>query len=88
MARAERPASSVQTTSKSEPIYGFSFPRPLGLFLGNEALGLSDKVLKAADQLVEIPLLGYKNSLNVSVALGVTLFEILRQWGELGRKGP
>ena len=54
------------------------------LFLGNEALGLSRETLASADRIVEIPLLGYKNSLNVSVALGIALFEILRQWGEFG----
>jgi len=83
------PVVALETTSKSVSIYQTKFARPVCLFLGNEAQGLSREVLKAADQILEIPLLGYKNSLNVSVALGVTLFEILRQWGELEiRRAP
>ncbi len=83
------PVVALETTSKSVSIYETKFARPVCLFLGNEAQGLSREVLKAADQILEIPLLGYKNSLNVSVALGVTLFEILRQWGELEiRRAP
>jgi len=77
------PLVALETTSKSVSIYRTKIARPVCLFLGNEAQGLSQEVLEAADQILEIPLLGYKNSLNVSVALGVTLFEILRQWGEL-----
>jgi tRNA G18 (ribose-2'-O)-methylase SpoU len=77
------PVVALETTSKSVSIYQTKFARPVCLLLGNEAQGLSQEVLQAADLILEIPLLGYKNSLNVSVALGVTLFEILRQWGEL-----
>ena len=76
---------ALETTDASRPLYA-PWPRePVCLVLGNEALGLDGKVLAEADEIVEIPLLGYKNSLNVSVAFGVVLFEILRQWGELDR---
>jgi len=82
--RAERMRLvALETTSKSLSIYEAKLARPLCLFLGNEALGLSREVLEAVDEILEIPLLGYKNSLNVSVAFGITLFEILRKWGEL-----
>lgn len=43
------------------------------LVFGNELQGCSLKVLKAAEEIVEIPCLGKKGSLNVSVAMGVVL---------------
>lgn len=77
---------ALETTSRSRTLFAPLEKKPTFLFLGNEALGLSREVVEQADEVVEIPLLGYKNSLNVSVALGIALFEILRQWGELDRK--
>ena len=58
-----------------------SFPRPLGLVLGNEALGVERDIIDACDEVVEIPVFGYKNSLNVASACSIVLFEVLRQWG-------
>jgi tRNA G18 (ribose-2'-O)-methylase SpoU len=75
---------ALETTSRSVSIYKARFHKPLCLLLGNEAQGLKSNVLKATDEIVEIPLSGYKNSLNVSVSLGIALFEILRQWGAVG----
>jgi len=74
---------AVETTDQSRSLFAPWEKTPTCLVLGNEALGLDEQVLAAADEVVEIPLLGYKNSLNVSVAFGVVMFEILRQWGEL-----
>ncbi|MDO8548476.1 MAG: TrmH family RNA methyltransferase [bacterium] len=50
----------------------------LALILGNEVKGLSKSVLKQADVIVEIPMRGKKESLNVSVAAGVALFTLLK----------
>ena len=74
---------ALETTSASRSLYDPWEKEPVCLLLGNEAMGLNNDVLELADEIVEIPLLGYKNSLNVSVSFGVVLFEILRQWGEL-----
>jgi tRNA G18 (ribose-2'-O)-methylase SpoU len=74
---------ALETTSASRSLYDPWESEPVCLLLGNEAMGLGQDVLELADEIVEIPLLGYKNSLNVSVSFGVVLFEILRQWGEL-----
>lgn len=81
------PVWALETTSHSRTYTQLAFPRPVALVLGNEALGVEPEVLEAADQLVEIPVFGYKNSLNVASACAVVLFEILRQWGELDRGG-
>jgi tRNA G18 (ribose-2'-O)-methylase SpoU len=50
---------------------------PIALMLGNEVLGLDTKARKICDMLVEIPMKGEKESLNVSVAGGVAMFQIL-----------
>lgn len=44
--------------------------------VGNEVLGIDKKTLKKCDLIVEIPMKGKKESLNVGVALGVVLFSI------------
>jgi 23S rRNA (guanosine2251-2'-O)-methyltransferase len=52
---------------------------PSALFLGGEASGLHRLVRERCDALVRIPLLGQLESLNVSVAAGVILYEAVRQ---------
>ena len=51
------------------------------IVLGAEGKGLHDLVAKKCDFLVSIPMLGKVPSLNVSVAAGVVLYEIVRQRG-------
>ena len=47
------------------------------LVLGNEITGLSNSVLKLADKILEIPMRGQKESLNVAVAFGIVAFKLL-----------
>lgn len=47
----------------------------VALIVGNEVRGLSPAVLKKSDAIIEIPMRGRKESLNVSVAAGIALFE-------------
>lgn len=53
-------------------------PAKLALILGSEVTGLNKKILNNCDKIVEIPMHGKKESLNVSVACGVALFKILK----------
>lgn len=48
--------------------------RPLALIVGNEIHGVDDNVLQKSDIIMEIPMLGTKESLNVSVATGIALY--------------
>lgn len=52
---------------------------PMILILGNEVRGLSQKISKHADQIIEIPMRGQKESLNVSVAAGIILYHLCFQ---------
>ena len=81
------PVYALETTTKSKLLWEMKFPLPVGLVLGNEALGISEPVLDKVDGIVEIPMLGFKNSINVGVAFGITVYEIQRQhWKSLAKE--
>ena len=63
----------------------FDLRLPLALVLGSEGRGLRRLVREKCDAVVSIPMRGRINSLNVSVAAGVVLFEVLRQRGQAGQ---
>lgn len=70
----------VAATEKSATdIYDSELIGPLAVIMGSEGDGVSEEYLKQADMNIKIPLKGDIDSLNVSVAVGVFLFEILRQ---------
>lgn len=48
----------------------------VALVVGNEVRGLDKKILKQCDAVIEIPMRGQKNSLNVAVAAGIALYQI------------
>lgn len=53
---------------------------PLALVLGNEISGVDDALIADADFALEIPQYGFKQSLNVSVAYGVIIMDLVRQY--------
>lgn len=58
---------------------------PLCLIVGNEVHGVQDEVLELADLAIEIPQYGAKQSLNVSVAFGIAIFDLVRRYRSLAR---
>ena len=52
---------------------------PLGIFIGNEGQGMSEKVKKNCDFLVKIPMKGKVTSLNASVSTGIVVYEAVKQ---------
>jgi len=67
-------------TEKAEmSIFEADFKQPVVLIMGAEDTGIDPKLLKLADVLVKIPMLGSIQSLNVSAAASVIFFEIVRQ---------
>ena len=78
--RKERGGRVVGGEGDGETGYsGFDFNQPLALVMGSEGKGLRRLVREKCDVVVSIPMRGRLNSLNVSVATGVVLFEALRQ---------
>jgi len=70
----------IAATEKADTAYtSADFTLPMALILGSEENGISEEYLKMADDRIKIPLQGEIASLNVSVASGILLFEILRQ---------
>ena len=65
----------------TDSIYDVDFKGPIALVLGAEGEGMRALTAKTCDQLVRIPMAGAVESLNVSVASGVCLFEAARQRG-------
>lgn len=61
-----RPLIALETSQDAISLAQFQFPERFTLVLGNEERGCSAPILAAADALVEIPLVGRKNSLNVA----------------------
>ena len=52
---------------------------PLGIVIGNEGQGMSEKVKKNCDFLVKIPMIGKVTSLNASVSTGIVVYEAVKQ---------
>eukprot|EP00555_Chaetoceros_dichaeta_P007499 CAMPEP_0198273842 /NCGR_PEP_ID=MMETSP1447-20131203/58204_1 /TAXON_ID=420782 /ORGANISM="Chaetoceros dichaeta, Strain CCMP1751" /LENGTH=421 /DNA_ID=CAMNT_0043967707 /DNA_START=60 /DNA_END=1325 /DNA_ORIENTATION=+ len=52
------------------------------LVLGNEVTGVDTEIMAKLDLIVEIPMFGAKNSLNIAACAPVVMYEILRQWGK------
>lgn len=52
---------------------------PIGIVIGNEGQGMSEKVRKNCDFLVKIPMKGKVTSLNASVSAGIIIYEVLKQ---------
>lgn len=72
----------VGTDSQAEQKYfAADLKGPLAVVLGSEGQGMGELVRKKCDFLVNIPMLGHVNSLNVSVAGALLFYEIIRQRG-------
>jgi len=75
--------SGIQIVSCTEKtnnkIYSVNYQIPTAIILGSEENGISNEFLKFSDEKVKIPILGNIESLNVSVACGVILYETVRQ---------
>lgn len=71
------PVWAAETTSHSKKFNEVSYPKEIGIVFGNEALGVGREVLEMVDEIIEIPLYGYKNSLNVATAVGIIGFRAI-----------
>lgn len=72
--------AALELTDQSVDYRSLTYPQPIAIILGHEVAGVTRPVLENADWVIEIPLRGRKNSLNVATTAGILLFELLRQW--------
>lgn len=72
---------AIEQTSDSRSIveYDINADKKYALILGNEVEGISEEVLKYCDGFLEIPQLGTKHSLNVSVCGGIVMWEFFKK---------
>lgn len=73
------PIIGLETAKNAKSIYEYKFPKTFTLILGNEEYGICDEWLKQCDEVVTIPMYGFKNSLNVASAFAITAYEIRKQ---------
>jgi tRNA G18 (ribose-2'-O)-methylase SpoU len=70
---------AVEQDKRSVPYYAVKAPLKIALVMGSEVEGLPRPVLKAADSIIEIPMQGEKESLNVGVAFGIVAYHFAAQ---------
>jgi tRNA G18 (ribose-2'-O)-methylase SpoU len=69
---------AIEQNKKSIDYRKVKIPNKTVLLVGNEVKGLSSSLLSKCNIVAEIPMLGKKESLNVSVAFGVALFQMIQ----------
>jgi 23S rRNA (guanosine2251-2'-O)-methyltransferase len=67
------------TEKAGDYLYKLNLTGPIAIIMGSEEDGISDVLIRDADDLASIPLKGEIGSLNVSVAAGIALYEVVRQ---------
>lgn len=65
---------AVEQDARAENASAFSAPSPVAFVFGEETKGLQKDILDVCDDIIEIPMHGTKESLNVSVVVGIILF--------------
>jgi tRNA G18 (ribose-2'-O)-methylase SpoU len=65
--------AALEKNEKSTSLFASIIPEKICLITGHEVLGVSDELLSLSDSILHIPMFGKKESLNVSVALGIAL---------------
>lgn len=68
---------ALEQGEKSEDLKSYEAPETFALIVGNEVEGVSPAALALADAIIEIPMRGEKESLNVSVSTGIALHGLL-----------
>jgi 23S rRNA (guanosine2251-2'-O)-methyltransferase len=72
--------AAIETSLNAEDLFDWSPRFPVCLVFGNEVDGLPAALLERATDRVRIPMLGFKQALNVATAGGVVLYELLRKY--------
>ncbi|MEI6407867.1 MAG: 23S rRNA (guanosine(2251)-2'-O)-methyltransferase RlmB [Bacteroidota bacterium] len=66
-------------SDRAEPLFEVDFNVPTAILMGSEGTGVHPKLLKMSDRVIKIPQATDFDSLNVSVAAGIVLYEAIRQ---------
>jgi 23S rRNA (guanosine2251-2'-O)-methyltransferase len=69
---------ALEQAERSTPYCPFRPKNNFALIIGNEVRGLSKQILRKCNRIIDIPMRGEKESLNVSVAFGIAIYSLLR----------
>ncbi|MFN7115775.1 MAG: TrmH family RNA methyltransferase [Saprospiraceae bacterium] len=68
---------ALEWTNDSVPYHEIMIREPILLALGNEETGVSDEILQMVETCIHIPMYGIKNSMNVAMATGIAVYDLL-----------
>ena len=72
--------SIISASEKADKnVYDVDFKKPVAIIMGSEQRGINKSVINISDEVVRLPVYGKIESLNVSVACGIFLYEVVRQ---------
>jgi tRNA G18 (ribose-2'-O)-methylase SpoU len=75
--REGRTIIALEQSESAHNLFDFRPSSPLALIVGNEVSGVDAKLLTGSDAILELPQRGAKESLNVAVATGIALYQLL-----------
>ncbi len=76
--------AATSLAQDSLPYLSLDYTQPLAIVFGNEAEGVSKEALDLADYKIRIPMIGMVHSLNLSVSVGIILYEAMKQREQKG----
>ena len=73
--------ASIEQAHKSTSLESFNLEpeQKIAVVFGNEVKGVQDSIIDISDEVIEIPQFGTKHSLNISVSIGVVVWELMRK---------
>ena len=74
---------SIEQADNATDLYDYSIKKSqkIALVFGNEVNGVSEEIIQQSDNVIEIPQHGTKHSFNVSVSVGIVLWDLSRKIG-------
>ena len=76
--------AATHLKEESIPYTSLDYTAPTVIVFGNESEGISEEALELSDHVIKIPMVGMVQSLNLSVSVGIILYEAMKQRKEKG----
>jgi tRNA (guanosine-2'-O-)-methyltransferase len=76
--------AATHLSAKAVPYTSLNYTEPTVIVFGNESEGISEEALKLSDHIIKIPMVGMVQSLNLSVSVGIILYEAMKQRQDKG----
>jgi tRNA G18 (ribose-2'-O)-methylase SpoU len=70
----------LELHEKAKSFWSAKYEYPVALIVGNEVEGIKDDLLAECDEIIQIPMSGIKESLNVATATGIAVYEIMKPY--------